>query len=106
MAIQIRLTAGGRLVFRENIDRNGPALTLAFADRAGFVGLLNSLTSAGDEVVTQGRFRRIADFTQNPVGVFTTEADADAFVTAKGAGFTKRVQGSSVDGFGWIVTQD
>ncbi len=106
MAIQIRLTPANRLVFRENIDRNGPALSLGFADRAGFITLLESLTNAGDEVVTQGRFRRIADFTQNPVGVFTTEADADAFVTAKGAGFTKRPQGASVDGFGWIVTQD
>ncbi len=105
MAIQIRLTAG-RLVFRENIDRNGPALSLAFGDRAVFRTALNSLANDGDEVITQGRFRRIADFTQNPVGVFTTEADADAFVTAKGAGFTKRRQGASVDGFGWIVTQD
>ncbi len=105
MAIQIRLTAG-RLVFRENIDRNGPALSLAFGDRAAFRTALNSLTNNGAEVITQGRFRRIADFTQDPVGVFTTEADADAFVTAKGAGFTKRVQGSSADGFGWIVTRD
>lgn len=105
MAIQIRLT-GGRLVFRENIDRNGPVLSLAFGDRGAFRTALNSLTNDGDEVVTTGRFGRIADFTQKPVGVFTTEADADAFVTAKGAGFTKRVQGESVDGFGWIVTQD
>ncbi len=105
MAIQIKLT-GGRLVFRENIDRNGPALTLAFGDRAAFRTALNGLTNDGDEVLTQGRFRRVEDFTSSPVAICKTEAQADALVTALGAGFTKRPQGAAVDGFAFVVTED
>jgi len=105
MAIQIKLR-GGRLVFRENIDRNGPALTLAFGDRAAFRTALNSLTNDGDEVITQGRFRRIEDFTSSPVCICKTEAQADTIVAALGAGFTKRTQGEAVDGFSFVVTED
>ncbi len=105
MAIQIKLTRG-RLVFRENIDRNGPALTLAFGDRATFRTAFNSLQNDGDEVITQGRFARIEDFTSRPVAICKTEAQADAIVTALGAGFTKRPQGAAVDGFAFVVTQD
>ena len=105
MAIQIRLT-NGRLVFREHIDRNGPALSLAFGDRATFRTALNSLTNDGDEIVTAGRFRRLEDRTITPVAICQTEAQADAIVAALGAGFTKRIQGPSVDGFGFVVTED
>jgi len=105
MAIQIKLR-GGRLVFRENIDRNGPALTLAFGDRAAFRTALNSLQNEGDEVLTQGRFRRLEDFTSSPVAITKTEAQADALLTALGAGFSKHVQGAAVDGFAWVVTED
>ncbi len=105
MAIQIRLT-NGRLVFRENIDRNGPALTLAFGDRAAFRTALNSLANDGDEVLTQGRFRRIENFSSTPVAICKTEAQADALVAALGAGFTKRPQGAAIDGFAFVVTED
>ncbi len=95
-----------RLIFREHIDRNGPALSLAFADKAALRTALQSVINDGDEVIVAGRFRQEQDTTILPVAIFRNEADADAFVTAKGAGFSKRPQGIAADGFAFVVTQD
>jgi len=105
MPIQIS-RRGARLIFREHLDRNGPALSLAFGDKASLRTNLNSVLNDGDEVVMPGRFRQEQDTTIRPIAIFRTQADADAFVTAKGAGFSRRTQGVASDGFAHVVTQD
>ncbi len=105
MAIQIK-RRGARIIFREHIDRNGPSLSLAFADKAAFRTSINSIVNDGDEVIAAGRFRQEQDTTIAPIAIFRNEADADAFVTAKGAGFSKRPQGVAADGFAFVVTRD
>ncbi len=105
MAIQLS-RRGLRLIFREHIDRNGPSLSLRFADKAAIRTAIQSVVNDGDEVTINGRFRQEQDTTILPVAIFLNEADADAFVTAKGAGFSKRPQGVAADGFAFVVTQD
>jgi len=97
---------GPNIRIRENTARNGPAIGIPFGQRGLFIASLNAANVPGNQIVAVGDFDRVEDLTSNPVGVFTTEADADTFLAAKGAGFSKHQQGISVDGFGWVVTQD
>lgn len=105
MATQIE-RKGDQIEIRENIARNGPAIGFAFAQKGLFIASLNAVNAPGPPEIAVGDFNRTEDQTSNPVGVFITEADADLFLAAKGAGFSKHVQGIAVDGFAWVVTQD
>jgi len=102
MPIQIRRRAA-RLIFREHIDRNGPSLSLRFADKAAIRSAIQSVVSDGDEVVVNGRFRQEQDTTTIPIALFRDEADADTFLASKGSGFVKRTQGRAVDGFAFVI---
>ncbi|MCK5318025.1 MAG: hypothetical protein KAJ55_08925 [Anaerolineales bacterium] len=105
MPVQIS-RRGARLIFREHIDRNGPSLSVAFADKAALRTAIQNVINDGDEVIAAGRFRQEQDTTINPIAIFRNEADADAFLTAKGAGFSKRPQGAAADGFAFVITRD
>jgi len=103
--IQIK-RRGARIIIREHLDRNGPALSVPFADKATFRAAINGLVNDGDEVTHSGRFRVETDTTRQPVAIFKDEADADIFLTGKPARFNKRNQGEAVDGFSWVITED
>jgi len=105
MPIQIR-RRGARIVFREHIDRNGPAMTVAFADKQTFLDRVTAIVNIGDNNNSPGRFRQEQDTTIDPVAIFRDEADADDFLTSKGAGFSKRTQGQQADGFAFVITED
>ncbi len=97
---------GNEITIREDIARNGPAIGFPANQKGLFIASLQGVNAPGPPTQAVGNFNRTEDMTSNPVGVFITEADADLFLVAKGAGFSKHPQGIAVDGFGWVVTQD
>ncbi len=96
----------GRIFFRENIDRNGPSLVIALADKQALRQAVNSLNNHGDEVIAEGVFGRLDDTTNNPIAIFQSEADADAFLLAKGTGFRKDLEPDAVDGYGFKIVAE
>lgn len=93
-----------RITFRENIDRDGPMLSILLTDKQAMRQAINTLTNHGDEIIADGIFSRTSDKTRQPVGIFLTQADADAFQLTKGAGFVVETE-EQVDGFNWKVLQ-
>jgi len=93
---------GTRLIIRENIDRNGPALHIALTDKTAFRQAVANL-GPGDVEVVDGAFTRIEDFTANPIALFTNEADARAFLATKGARFKINSRNDIIDDFNWVV---
>ncbi len=105
MGVQIE-RKGSEVQIREDVARNGPAIGIPANEKGLFIAALQGVNAPGPPTAAPGGFNRTEDMTSNPVGVFVNEADADIFLVAKGAGFSKHPQGISVDGFGWVVTQD
>ncbi len=91
------------LVFRENIDRNGPALSVILGDKQELRVAINQVLGPGDEQIVTGVFSRIVDRTVNPIAVFATQADADAFALSKGVGHSVTTIETTIDGFNWMV---
>ncbi len=95
-----------RIVFRENIDRNGPGMVIELADKNAFRAAVNRITAQGDEEIVDGQMGRIDDTTNQPIAIFQSEADADAFLALKGAGFRKDLETDAVDGYGYKVVRE
>jgi len=92
-----------RIVFRENLDRNGPGMVIQLANKNAFRAAVNRITAQGDEEIVEGDMGRIENWSSNPVAMFQVEADADAYVTDKGAGFIKETRTHVIGGFNCIV---
>ncbi len=105
MATQIE-RKGNEIQIREDVARTGPVIGIPVNQKGLFIASLQGVNAPGPPEIAVGDFNRSEDMTSNPVGIFVTEADADIFIAGKGAGFSKHPQGISVDGFGWVVTQD
>ena len=90
---------GTDIQIRSHIAGNGPRISFPNSQKGQFIASLNAVNLPGQREIAVGVFDRVEDETSSPVGVFVTEGDAELFRTAKGAGFSKHVQGISVDGF-------
>ncbi len=88
----------GRIFFIENEDRNGPAMSIAMADKQAFRQAINRMSVDGDEEIMAGEYSRIERHNTEPVALFKTEAEADAYVTAIGSS-VRKVREVAVDGF-------
>ena len=95
-----------RIVFRENIDRNGPGMVIELANKTAFRAAVNRITAQGDEEIVDGSMGRIDDTTNSPIAIFQIEADADSFLASKGAGFRKDLEPDAVDGYGFKVVAE
>lgn len=93
-----------RIIFREDIDRDGPMLSVLLSSKQALRQAINSLSNHGDEVIAEGIFSRTADKDRMPMAIFQIEQDAIDWVVLKGVGFVvnREIQ---VDGFNWTVTE-
>lgn len=99
------LVRGDKIIFREADDRNGPNCEFELADKQALRSAIQSLTTDGDEeIFPNAKMGKETDSTNNSIGWFTEEADADDFVTGKGGNSAKHSQKPSADGVDWVVT--
>lgn len=105
MATQIE-RKGNQIQIRSHIAGNGPIISIPNNEKGLFIASLQGVNTPGPPAIAVGSFIRGEDETSNPIGVFTTEADADIFMAARGGDLEKHVQGIAVDGFAWVVTLD
>lgn len=94
------------ITWRENIDRNGPGMSIPLSNKQNFRMALNRMSSVGDEeLVDYGEFAHVDDQTNVPIAIFINEVDADDFLTAKGAGYRKDREPGNRDGYDFKVVR-
>ncbi len=102
LLLQVR---GDKIIIREGEDRNGPMAEFELADKQALRAAIQRLNVDGDEeVFPNAKMGKEIDSTNNSIGWFTSEVDADAFVTGKGGNSAKHSQKPTADGVDWVVT--